>query len=261
MISFSLNYMDRAILAATLPLDLYGRWVTLLALTTLPTLVATAVGYAFMPQMTSMIEAGDNQKVKSFYFKSVVVCVSLAFLVSIAVCNYVSQIIFSWLGSSDGYSPLKDAFFIQIIANLVQAVTVIPYFFSLSIGKPSKSLKIGAIAGASSVLLLLILVPRYGVFGASIVSLAIALVSLPFNIYMLHANSIKINLLPAFYSALFFSGLFGLFFYFCIRLVEIPQISRTTAALQLAFVGLASIFLWVGFLFIIRRSFSKKLAV
>lgn len=258
IISFLLSYMDRAILAATLPLDLYGRWVALLALTTLPTLVATAVGYAFMPQVTSMIEAGDNEKVKSFYFKSVVVCISLAFLVSIIVCNYVSQMIFSWLGSNDGYSSLKDAFYIQVIANLIQAVTVIPYFFSLSIGKPSKSLKIGAIAGASSVLLLLILVPRYGVFGATIVSLTIGLISLPFNIYMLHANSIKINLLPAFYRALFFSSLFGLFFYFVIRSVEIPQVSRATTSLQLAVVGLASILLWAGFLFIMKCSFAKK---
>jgi O-antigen/teichoic acid export membrane protein len=249
IISFTLGYLDRALLVIQIPLDLYGRWVALLPLTTLPTLMVTAVGYAFMPQMTDMIQQGTHNNIKGLYIKSLVVGVSLSLTVAILASKYFDQVIFIWIGSSELYSSLQVAFFVQMASSIVQAATVIPFYFSLAVGRPLKSLKIGLAASVLNLVLLTLVIPKYGVLGASIVSLFVGLVSLPFNIAMLHGNPMNINLFSSFRRGILMSVGFGALLFILIYNVDIPQISRTSVLLQLLLVGLASFGGWALFIF------------
>lgn len=254
LIAFISGYFDRVLLAVEIPLDLYGRWVTLLPLTTLPTLTATAVGYTFMPQMTELVQRDARDGIKALYFKSLVVCVSLALTIVILVSKFFSPLIFVWIGNSEEYYVLQLAFILQLVSSAVQAATVVPFYFSLALGQPVKSLKIGVVYSFLNVVLLTILVPKYGVIGASFVSLFLGLAAMPFNIIMLHGNSLNINLLPLFRRGILTSVGFGILLLTLIYYVDVAQVSRTSALFQLLLVGLFSFGAWVFFVFITYKS-------
>lgn len=117
-------------------------------------------------------------------------------IVSLCVPAFVfaRQLLFEWVGESFADTSF-GALRILIVTYALLALTALPYFISLGVGRPRILALFNVITAAINVVLIFVLIPPYGLIGAAVAYLA-STVTVPFLIVYLERRVLALERSP-----------------------------------------------------------------
>ncbi|SDC22574.1 Membrane protein involved in the export of O-antigen and teichoic acid [Massilia sp. PDC64] len=210
-ISIILTQIDKLAVSKMLSLTALGFYSLAGTLAAIPLLVASPIASAMFPRFTELVVLKDRTSLSWMYKKSTEF-VALAIIPGSAVLLFFSrEAILAWTGSTVASENAGLAASLLLLGQLMQAMTIIPYYISLAYGNISLNLRVGIISAVLITPTLIFLVARFGVTGAALSWFLINILSFGPYMYFFHKefmpggliNWLKFSIvLPALTSAL-----------------------------------------------------------
>jgi len=157
---------DKVVLSALLPIGALGYYSVLYGLSTRVSGLADAVGQAVFPSFSALLSGGDRERVMRQYWTSQdLVCLGTAPLFG-AIAFLAPQVLrFVFTGAIGRMLALP--IILLSLGFYLHGTLVVPYYFSLSAGKPEISVKVNLVALFATVPATVALVSALGVIGAA----------------------------------------------------------------------------------------------
>jgi O-antigen/teichoic acid export membrane protein len=155
--------------------------------------VARLVGIA-LPVSTDLHARGEMEALRRFYVRAtrVVALVTVAFAVPAFIL--AREILLEWLGSrfaTTSFGTLR----LLILTYVALSLTALPYYLTLGLGRPQVSAGFNVVTAVINVVLIVILIPPYGLIGAAVAYLA-STVTVPFLIVFVERRLLNLESSP-----------------------------------------------------------------
>lgn len=186
LVSTVLMQADKLTLSKMLPLEVLGYYTLAGALAAAPLMVAGPIGLAVFPRLTGFVATGDPIRVGRLYHQACEVVAVATIPAGLTLALFAGDFIFAWTGSSAAAQRAGLVASLLTVGQLMQAITVVPYYLALAHGNLKLNLQIGIASVVVITPLLIVLISRYGVVGAGISWLVLNLFTLPPYMYYLH---------------------------------------------------------------------------
>jgi O-antigen/teichoic acid export membrane protein len=185
-ISIILTQIDKLAVSKMLSLETLGFYSLAGTLAAIPLLVASPIASAMFPRFTELVVLKDTVSLSRIYQKSTEL-VALAIIPSSLVLLFFSrEAVLAWTGSVVASEHAGTATSLLLVGQLLQAMTIIPYYISLAYGNISLNLRVGIVSAVFITPMLIFLVGRFGVVGAALSWLLINALSFGPYMYFFH---------------------------------------------------------------------------
>lgn len=191
IISMCLTQSDKLMVSKMLPLKEFSYYCLAVSMASIPLVIANPVANAVFPKITGLIAAKDIKEMKCIYLKFTALVSVLVMTTALVLIIYSEEFIYAWTGSKiiAQYS-YKIAIFL-IIGQLLQSITVIPYYTALAFGNVKINLRVGVISMIFLLPLLVFMVNRYGTIGGGMAWAITNIVVTPIYMFFLHRKFLK----------------------------------------------------------------------
>jgi O-antigen/teichoic acid export membrane protein len=200
-LSILLTQTDKLIVSKVLPLKMLGHYTLASAVASIPLLLATPIASAVSPRLTGFVALGSREALTSLYHRTCELIGIIIIPTGITLVFFASEFILVWTGSAVAAKEAGLPASLLVAGQLMQAVTVVPYYIAVAHGNIRLNLKIGIWSVIVITPLLFFLVLRYGVVGAGISWLVMNLCTLPPYMYFLHRHFLPGELRQWFFGA------------------------------------------------------------
>jgi O-antigen/teichoic acid export membrane protein len=151
------------------------------------------VGIA-LPVSTDLHTRGEAEALRRFYVRAtrVVALVTVSFAVPAFL--FAREILLEWVGPSfatTSFGTLR----LLILTYVALSLTALPYYLTLAFGRPQVSAAFNVVTAAINIVLIVILIPPYGIIGAAVAYLA-ATVTVPFLIVFVERRMLELRPSP-----------------------------------------------------------------
>lgn len=185
-IGILLTQTDKLVVSKMLSLKIFGYYTLAAVLASAPLMLANPIGLAIFPRLTGIVETGDRDTLKRFYHRSCGL-VSVAVLPgALTLAAYAGNFIYAWTGSIVASQNAGTVAALLIGGQIMQAITLVPYYLALANGNVRLNLQIGISSVVIITPLLIYLIMKYGVVGAGVSWLIMNICTLPPYMYFLH---------------------------------------------------------------------------
>jgi len=186
LIGILLKQADKLVVSKMLSLEIFGYYTLACALAAVPNMLASPIGMAVFPRLTGIVEIGEREAIKRFYHRacSLVTVAVLPGAITLAV--YAGNFIYAWTGYAVVIQQIGIVATLLIGGQMMQMVTLVPYYLALANGNVRLNLQIGIISVVLITPLLIYLIMKYGIVGAGVSWLVMNLFTLPPYMYFLH---------------------------------------------------------------------------
>lgn len=186
VVAMLLTQADKLALSKMQPLSVLGLYSIAVALASLPAMLVAPVAAAVFPRLTGLIVLQDRGALIWLYHRACGL-VSIAILpTGLTAAVFAPELIRVWTGSEMVSQQVGLTASLLIAGQLLQAITMIPYYLALANGDVRLNLKVGVISLILMLPLLLFLITRYGMLGAGMSWLIVNICTLPPYMYALH---------------------------------------------------------------------------
>ncbi len=191
IISICLTQADKLMISKVLPLKEFSYYSLAASVASIPLVMANPVANAVFPRITGLIAVQNIKEMKAIYLKFTALVSVLVMTTALILIIYSEEFIYAWTGSKviAQYS-YKIAIFL-IIGQLLQGITVIPYYVALAFGSVKINLKVGVISIIVLLPLLFFMVNRYGAIGGGVSWAITNAVVIPIYMFFLHRKFLK----------------------------------------------------------------------
>lgn len=177
---------DKLLVSKMLPLEFLGYYTIACSLAAIPMLAAAPISAAVFPQFAGFVATDNKDYLLNIYRKSYELVGSIAVPLALFIAVFSYNIILIWTGSIAIANNSNVAASFLIAGQLMQTLTLIPYYIALAYGY----LKLNLYIGVTSVLIifpfLIFLISRYGINGGGYSWVIINILTMPPYMYLLH---------------------------------------------------------------------------
>ena len=148
--------------------------------------LGSPIAMAVFPRLTGLFELNARDDLVRFYHRSCEIIAVVIIPSGLTLIFFSGDFIFAWTGSSSVAKKAGPVASLLLAGQLIQAITVIPYYLALAHGSTKLILKVGITSIVLVIPLLIILTPKYGIEGAGMSWLIINICTIPPYMYFLH---------------------------------------------------------------------------
>jgi O-antigen/teichoic acid export membrane protein len=170
------NSLDKLLLGIYFNTTLVGVYNIIVTITQLTHFVLASGSSFLLPKITA--SNANIKTLKQYYYKSLLISAILSMCVAV-----ILALLYPYFVSYLKLNNIKLEYFLMLISFGVLAMCVVPYYFVLGNGKVELLSKINAMSAFVGILILVLIVHDYGVFGA-IVSRVLYTVSFAFIFFL-----------------------------------------------------------------------------
>jgi O-antigen/teichoic acid export membrane protein len=155
--------------------------------------VARLTGVA-LPVSTDLHARGEKEALRTFYLRAtrVVALVNVSFAVPAFI--FAREILLEWVGpefATTSFGTMR----LLILTYVALSLTALPYYFTLGVGRPQVSAGFNVATAVINVVLIVILIPPFGLVGAAVAYLA-STVTVPFLIVYVERRLLELDSSP-----------------------------------------------------------------
>jgi O-antigen/teichoic acid export membrane protein len=132
--------------------------------------VSRLVGVA-LPVSTDLYARAEKEALQRFYVRATRVVALVTVSLTVPVFIFSREILLEWVGpefATTSFGTLR----LLILTYAALSLTALPYYLTLGFGRPQISAAFNVLTAAINLVLILILIPRYGLIGAAAAYLA-----------------------------------------------------------------------------------------
>jgi len=181
-----LTQTDKLAVSKMLSLEMLGYYTLAGALASAPLILASSIGVAIFPRLTGLVSMGDKDTLKRLYHRACGLVSVAALPGALTLAMYAGNFIFAWTGSAVAAQKAGIVASLLLVGQIMQAITVVPYYLALAHGHIKLNLQIGIASVILITPLLIFLIMKFGVVGGGISWLVMNLCTLPPYMYFLH---------------------------------------------------------------------------
>ncbi|PHM22107.1 lipopolysaccharide biosynthesis protein [Xenorhabdus ehlersii] len=123
---------DKLIISKNFTIDVVGQYSLAATLSLIPFILITTLAKAVFPKLTRIKESGDSQELNVFYSRlSKLSCIAILPL-SLVLAAYAFDIVRIWTNSSQIAIQMQTVVYFLLLAQAIQALTVLPFHLTLS---------------------------------------------------------------------------------------------------------------------------------
>jgi len=185
-ISILLTQTDKLAVSKMLPLETFGYYMLAVTLAGVPMMIASPISMAVFPRLTGLVESNERDGLVTLYHRAASMVSVAVIPTGLTLAIFSSDVIFAWTGNIVASREVGLVASFRLCGELMQAVTIVPFYVALSHGNVKLNLKIGAISIILITPLLIYLISKYGVVGAGASWVVMNLCTLPPYMYFLH---------------------------------------------------------------------------
>ena len=190
VVSTLLTQTDKLAVSKMLPLEMLGYYSLSGALASVPLALASPIASAVFPRMTGLVALMDRGALTRIYHRTCRLVSVAVIPAGLTATFFAAECISVWTGSTLTAERAALAASLLLGGQLMQAVSVVPYYLALAHG----NIRLNLILGLASVILisplLIVLILRYGIAGAGMSWLVLNACTLPPYMYFLHRRSL-----------------------------------------------------------------------
>ncbi|QYF91980.1 oligosaccharide flippase family protein [Massilia sp. PAMC28688] len=186
VISISLTQLDKLVVSKMLPLADLGYYTLAGTLAAVPMMLASPLAVAVFPRMTALVAVGDSVAFATLYMRTSTLVAALVVPGTLAIALFAAEFLSAWTGNPAAGAAAGQAGGLLLLGQLLQALTIVPYYVALAHGNVALNLRIGVISAVLLLPLLLLTVRHGGLDGAALAWLLLNLCVFPPYMYFLH---------------------------------------------------------------------------
>jgi len=194
LVSILLTQTDKLVVSKVLSLELLGYYTLAGALGMIPIVLANPIALAVFPRFTGMVARGDRISLAQLYHRACELVAVAIVPAGLTVALFAGDIIRAWTGSAMAAQQAGPVTSLLVAGQLMQAITVVPYYVALAHGNVRLNLQIGVASFIMITPLLILLTMRHGIMGAGLSWLIMNLATTPFYMYFLHRRFLPCEL-------------------------------------------------------------------
>ena len=181
-----LTQTDKLAVSKILSLEMLGYYTLSTALASVPVMLASPIASAVFPRLTGLVTSGDRSGVTRLYHKTCQLVAVAVIPAGLTAALFADDFIRVWTGSAITAQHAGLVASLLLGGQLLQALTVVPYYLALAHGEIRLNLQIGIASVVLITPLLIILIMKYGLVGAGFSWLIMNLCTMPPYMYFLH---------------------------------------------------------------------------
>lgn len=188
LLSILLTQVDKLTVSKLLSLDMLGFYTLAGSLASVPLILASPIASAIFPRFTELVARNDREQLVALYHRT---CESVSIAIvpgGLAVALFSHDVIYLWTGSATSAQAASLAASLLLGGQLLQALTVVPYYLALAHGNIRLNLQIGIVSVVLVTPMMIYLVIHHGLAGAGLSWLIMNLCTMPPYMYFLHRN-------------------------------------------------------------------------
>jgi O-antigen/teichoic acid export membrane protein len=185
-ISILLAQTDKLVISKMLSLEMLGFYALATMLAAIPLMLASPIALAVFPRLTGLVAIEDGVSLSLLYHRASDLVAVVTIPAGLIIALFARDVIWAWTGSVTVAQQAGQATSLLVVGQLIQAITIIPYYLALAHGNVKLNLQIGVVSIILITPLLIILIVQYGIAGAGLSWLIMNLVTFPIYMYLLH---------------------------------------------------------------------------
>lgn len=167
ILSICLTQLDKLVVSRALPLQMLGFYTLAGTMAAVPMMLASPIASAVFPRLTELVALGQSSALAALYQRTCAVVGVLVVPGSLALVVFAAEFLDAWTGTPAAATHSARAAALLLLGQLLQALTVVPYYVALAFGDVKLNLRIGIVSALALLPLLMVLVTRYGMAGAA----------------------------------------------------------------------------------------------
>jgi len=188
VLSMVLLQADKLVVSRLFSLVDFGYYTLAGTLALIPITIATPIVVAIFPRFVGMWETNNYSELKTLYQRVYQIVSALVIPLGLVVAAYSESILFVWTGDRSIAAESSVIATFLILGQVLQAITLVPFYLALSTGEVSLNLKVSVCSILILFPLLIWLVNVYGVLGAALSWFFMNMIIVTPYMYILHKN-------------------------------------------------------------------------
>lgn len=123
---------DKLIISKKFTIDIVGQYSLAATLSLIPLILITTLAKAIFPKLTRIKEKGNREELNDFYLRLSKLACIMVLPLSITLASYSFDIVYIWTNSTQTAQNLREIVYFLLLAQAIQALTVIPFHLTLS---------------------------------------------------------------------------------------------------------------------------------
>jgi O-antigen/teichoic acid export membrane protein len=147
-----------------------------------------------LPVSTDLHARGEKEALQRFYLRATRVVALMTVSFSIPALIFAREILLEWVGpefAATSFETLR----ILILTYFALSLASLPYYITLGFGRPQVSAGFNVVTALINVVLIVILIPPYGIIGAAVAYL-VSMVTVPFLIAFVERRLLELESSP-----------------------------------------------------------------
>lgn len=194
-VSTLLTQTDKLAVSKMLTLEMLGFYTLAGSLAAVPLMLASPIASAVFPRLTALVILGDRAQMVRLYHRMCELVAVAIIPAGLTMAFFSEDFIRAWTGMNITAQRAHMAASLLLGGQLMQAITLIPYYVALAHGEVKLNLQIGIISFLVITPLLIYLIMHFGIVGAGLSWLIMNLCILPPYMYLLHRRFLSGELL------------------------------------------------------------------
>lgn len=167
LVSLILTQADKIILIKFIPISLFGFYTIASLVASSLSKLSSPIGQTFYPRLVQLVEIGDDLNLKKLYHEACQLISVFIIPSSLTICFFSKEILFLWTQNKEVSENAGPILSVLIIGSLANSLSSVPYLLQIAYGWTKLTLIQNIILITILVPLLLVIVPKYGSFGAA----------------------------------------------------------------------------------------------
>jgi O-antigen/teichoic acid export membrane protein len=143
---------------------------------------AASLSVVVLPMASDLMARGETERVKELYRRGARFVALFVCSVGIPLFVFAHEILRYWLGSTFAANS-TGVLRLLVLTYAILALTAVPYYVVMAAGKPRIAAIYGLAAAALNIILIVALIPPFGIVGAAVAYLASTVAAVPFIWY------------------------------------------------------------------------------
>lgn len=143
---------------------------------------SSSLSVVVLPLSSDLLARGEVERVKELYRRATRFVALFICSVGIPLFVFARDILHYWLSSTFATNS-TDVLRLLVVTYSILALTAVPYYVVMASGKPRLAAIYGTSAAALNVILIVVLIPPFGIVGAAVAYLLSTIVAAPFIWY------------------------------------------------------------------------------
>jgi O-antigen/teichoic acid export membrane protein len=143
---------------------------------------SASLSVVVLPLASDLLARGETERVKELYRRGARFVALFVCSVGIPLFVFAREILHYWLGSDFAVNSTA-VLRLLVLTYAILALTAIPYYVVMAAGRPRLAAIYGLAAAALNIILIVALIPPYGIVGAAVAYLVSTVAAVPFIWY------------------------------------------------------------------------------